>query len=177
MSPAEILHGTGLALRRSLPAASVLLAVLLDLLPVPRGAHHPVAPVLLLAVAYYWMALRPELLPAGVLFLLGLAADAAGGRPLGLTSLALIAGLLAVGICRRLLYLRAFGGLWLGFLAMLGTSGLTAWLAASLWHGALLPFRPVLAEATLSLAVFPLVAWLMSLLLNLLPAEANAPGR
>ncbi|MDF1585209.1 rod shape-determining protein MreD [Marinimicrococcus flavescens] len=173
----DLAHAAALGLRRSLPALTVLLALLLDLLPAPRTGPQPVAPSLLLSVAYYWLALRPELLPTGVLFLLGLVADAAGGQPLGLTPLALLAGHVAVAACRRLLYLRAFGGLWIGFAAMLATSELVAWLVASLWQARLLSLQPAFAEATLSLAAFPAVAWLLSLLLTLLPAPVHAPGR
>lgn len=176
MTGAWLLHLAGLGMRRSLPALTVLLAALLDLLP-GRAAPLPMAPSLLLCVAYYWMALRAELMPAGLLFVLGLAADAAGGQPLGLTPLMLLAGKLAVEACRRVLYLRSFGGLWLGFAAMLLASGLAGWIAASLWQARLLSLRAAFAELTLSAAVFPAIAWLLGLILNLVPVSANAQGR
>lgn len=165
-----------LALRRSLVFASALLAIVLDLLPVPSAAPQAVAPLLAFATVYFWTLQRPDLLSPGAIFLLGLLRDLAGQLPLGLHASSF---LLVLALLRRVprgLLQRSLPLAWLLLLPVLAAVGLWRWLLAALVWMQPAPIRPFLLEAVLTWACYPLVAALLAPVGRFLPRAGYASG-
>lgn len=164
------------ALRRSLVFASALLALLVDLLPLPSAAPEAVAPLLALAVVYHWTVHRPDLFTPGSIFLLGVVRDLAGHLPLGLHASSF---LLLPALMRRVprgLLQRSLALAWLLFLPVLAVVGLWRWLLAALVWMQPAPARPFLLEALLTWASYPLVAMLLAPVGRLVPRSGYASG-
>jgi rod shape-determining protein MreD len=164
------------ALRSLVPLLTGLAAALLDLLPLPDAAPLSLAPFLTVCVVYFWTVYRPDLLSSPAVFVIGLALDATGGLPLGLTALSLLIarGFLMSG--QRFLLRQPFPVVWACFLlVVLGVAALR-WLLASLFWGHAFPVEPVLFEAGLTFAVYPAIGWLLARLQRRLVAAPHAPG-
>lgn len=161
------------ALRWLPPAATMLAGLSLDLLPLT--APGP-APSFTLCLVYAWTVQAAELLPASAIFLAGLALDGVAGTPLGFTSLTLLlvhAGVLAG---RRFLLGTPFAATWAAFALAALAGGGVRWLLAVLWWGQMFPLRPVLAEAALTFAAYPLAGWPVTRLQPPSRLDAHAPG-
>ncbi len=162
------------ALRGLLPFATALLAVLVDLLPLPNSAPQSLAPSLTVCVFAFWTLFRPELMTPLATFVVGLVVDAAGGLPLGLTPLALllVRGALLTG--QRFLVAQPFAVLWGCFVLVALAVELARWLIACLWWRQLLPVEPVLFQTCLTVATYPILSALLSRLNQhvVLPAHA-----
>lgn len=164
------------AWRRSLAFATALLAVLVDLLPLPSAAPQAVAPLLALAVVYHWTVQRPELFTAGSAFLLGLVRDLVGHLPLGLHAASF---LLVPALLRRVPrgpLQRSLPLAWLLLLPVVAAVALARWLLAALVWMQPAPGRTFLIEALLTWAFYPLVAGLLAPVGRLLPRAGHAPG-
>lgn len=152
----------------------MLAALSLDLLPL-TAVPGP-APWFTLCLVYAWTIQAAELLPAVAIFLAGLAIDAVAGTPLGFTSLTLLlvhAGALAA---RRFLLGAPFAAVWAAFALAALAGGGVRWLLATLWWGQMFPLRPVLAEAALTLAAYPLAGWPVTRLQGPSRLGTHAPG-
>lgn len=165
-----------LLLRRSVVFASALLALVVDLLPLPSPAPQAVAPLVTLAVVYHWTVHRPDFLTPGSIFFVGLLRDLAGHLPLGLhaSSFLLVPALLRRvprGPLQRSLPLA-----WLLLFPIVALVGLWRWLLAALVWLQPAPVRPFLLESLLSWAVYPLVAVLLAPVGRVLPRAGHVSG-
>ena len=156
------------------PLLSALSAITVDLLPLPDAAPRTLAPSLLVGVCYFWTVHRPDLLPPLLLFTLGSVLDMAGGMPLGGTALGLLLGRGVVGSWRKFLLQQGVLLIWLAFTPVVLLIGLVRWAALSLLAGGALPLEPVAAEAGLTFAIYPAVAWLLAHLQRRLPVPHHA---
>ena len=146
---------------RILPIASLLMASLLPLLPVPLPGSLALSPALPLMVAYHWTIYCPELLPAPALFAVGMMEDLlAGGLP-GVTALVLLLCREAVLRYRRHFVDRPFVFVWGGFAVTAGAATALAWGVNSLFDLSLLDVRGTLARAALTIALFPGMSFLL----------------
>jgi rod shape-determining protein MreD len=152
----------GQLLRRLVPLATVLLAVVLDLLPLPNTAPQSLSPFFTVCVFAYWALFSPGLMSPVATFAVGLLIDAAGGLPLGLTSLALLVARSALFTGQRFLIAQPFPVLWGCFVATALAVELVRWLVASGYWGRLLPLQPVLFQACLTIAFYPVANALLS---------------
>ncbi len=152
-----------LALReRALPAGTLALAVLVDLLPLPRPAPDALAPLVSLATLLAWALLRPDRIGPVLAFATGLALDLGGGLPPGATGLPfLLAQQLAAGGRGALQDLPPLGQ-WAVALPLAAGACLLRWLLLSLSYGSILPLRPGLFELALTIALYPVVAVLVA---------------
>lgn len=151
------------------PGALGLLLVLIACLPLGLPHLSIVAPMLPLMAVYYWSIYRPELMPAPVVFVIGLVQDALTGAPMGAGALVLV---LVQGVCvsqRRILVGSSFGVGWLGFaMVAAGAAGL-GWLVAALFYLSLVNPIPALVQLGLSVLLYPPVAWVMLRAERLMP--------
>ena len=161
-------------LRRLVPLATVLLAVVLDLLPLPNTAPQSLAPFFTVCVFAYWALFSPGLMSPAVTFAVGLLVDAAGGLPLGLTSLALLVARSVLLTGQRFLVAQPFPVLWGCFVATALAVELVRWLVASGYWGRLLPLQPVLFQTGLTIAFYPVVNALLSRLRQHVVGTAHA---
>lgn len=163
-------------LRRLVPLATALVAVILDLLPLPNTAPQSLAPSATICVFAYWALFCPELMTPAATFLVGLVLDAAGGLPPGLTSLALLLIRSALLTGQRFLVAQPFAVLWGCFLLVALAVELARWLTACAYWGRLLPVQPVLLHTVLTVAFYPVVSAVLSRLHQnvVLPGHAAA---
>ncbi len=148
--------------RALIPTLSTLVLVIIAQLPLAVPYLDRVTPALALIAVYYWSIYRPDLLPAVVVFAIGLIQDLLSGTPVGLTALVL---LLVHGIVvsqRRVFLGMTFLVEWWGFLLVASGAAAFAWLAASLLFATLLPPGPVAAQWLLTVGLYPLLTWLIS---------------
>lgn len=147
--------------RNLAPFAVTVMLALVGLVPVPAPGFAPVAPFLTAIAIYYWAIHRPDLMRPGTAFLIGLLQDLLTGGPLGVNALVLVLIHWTVMNQRRVLMASSFGMMWVGFaLVMLGVA-CVQWLAFSSLNATVLPFKPALFQALLTMAMFPAVAWIL----------------
>jgi rod shape-determining protein MreD len=144
------------------PLVTGLVAAYADLLPLSGSAPRVLAPSLTACIVYFWTVYRPDLLPPLALFVIGVVLDAVGGLPLGLTALALLLlrGFLLSG--QRFLLAQPFAVIWACFLPVVLLLAALRWALAVLFWGRLFPVEPLLIEAGLTVAAYPLVGWLLT---------------
>jgi rod shape-determining protein MreD len=161
---------------RLLPLVLIAAGLLADLAPLPGIGPAGLGPALGFCIFFHFAVLRPAMLPAPALFGLGLAFDLLAGQPLGLTPLVLLTVRWALaGHAARL---AAAGPLaiWAAFLVAAALAEALRWLTFALLLGAPPPLAAPLAQASLSLAAYPVVAWLLGRLDPWLAEGAHAPG-
>ncbi|MBT5074339.1 MAG: rod shape-determining protein MreD, partial [Kordiimonadaceae bacterium] len=73
-----------------IPFLTILFLIIIMVLPYKIPLISDIMPFLTLIGVYYWSVFKPELLPIGVVFILGLLQDVLLGSPLGLMPLLLI---------------------------------------------------------------------------------------
>lgn len=146
--------------RNLAPIAVTVFLVLVGMVPLRLPLYAPVAPALALMAVYYWSIHRPDLLRPSAVFLIGLLQDLLSGSPLGLNALVLLAVHWVVLNQRRYFLTGTFALMWFGFgLVVLGAAFLQ-WAAHSSLNATLLRFDTALGQAMLTLALFPMFAWL-----------------
>lgn len=146
--------------RNVAPFAVTAMLILVAMVPLYLPGYGAVAPGLGLMAVYYWTIHRPDLLRPAFSFGLGVMQDLLGGTPLGSTALVYVLVCWLILTRRRFFLSTGFMMLWVGFgLVVFGAAGLS-WVSHSILQAALLPVAPVLVQALLTAALFPLFAWL-----------------
>lgn len=176
MSAVAGLPATERVLRGLLPSLTALVAILIDALPLPDASPQTPAPLLTVAVVAFWVLHRPDLMSPPRVFLLGLAADAVLGLPLGLSGLSLLAAAAAVGALRRHVRRQPFLAAWVAFALLAALVEALRWAVIGAFDGRLPPVWPAVLEATLTGAFWPPVSLLLTPLAHILPAPDHAPG-
>ena len=161
-------------LRQLAPVLTGFAAVLVDLLPLPNPAPQSLAPFTTVCVFYFWTLYRPDLMTPLAAFLIGIVLDAAGGLPLGLTSLSLllVRSLLLTG--QRFLLAQPFAVIWACFVLVAVAVAAARWALASLWWARMFAMHPVLVETALTAAVYPLIGLLLAKLHQHLSETSHA---
>lgn len=142
----------------SLPLVLTLVAILLAMAPLNLFQGYAPAPDIVLAAVFFWAIFGPQFLPAWAVFVLGLTQDFATGAPIGFWALIY---LLAYGfsLSQRVFFFgRTVRGVWLGFVVVAFVTAFATWIAGSTYFMRWLPLGPILLQAVVSVAVFPLVA-------------------
>ncbi|MCB1882440.1 MAG: hypothetical protein KDG89_00350 [Geminicoccaceae bacterium] len=163
-------------LRRFLPLATAVVAVLVDLMPLPSAAPLAVAPLTTLCVLFFWSVYQPKLLGPPSIFGVCLFLDAAAGLPLGLTALAALLARALLGGRHVLLQAYGFPVLWGCFMLAAAAVLSLRWALACLswWH--LFAFEPILVEILLTVAAYPLISWLLGGMQPWLRGRRHASG-
>ena len=154
------------------PIATVIGAMLLDLLWIPVPGFNVMLPAFPVMAVYCWSAWRPQLLPYTAVFAAGLFEDLLRGTPMGTASLVLLAVQGFVWSQRRYLATRSFEVLWLGFALTAAIAAVVTWCAISFAYRTPLSPWPGAMQYLLSVAVFPLIAFF---LLRIERGMARAP--
>lgn len=171
---AGVLQRLDVVLRRLLPLVTALVAVLIDLLPLPAPGPHGVTSFLTLAVVYFWSLYRPDLLGPGAVFVIGLVYDALAGLPPGLSALVLLLARHVMVSHQRFFFAKSFLVVWCCFVLLAaGTLGLR-WAIGSLWFGRWFDPTPLLLEIAITVALYPALAWVLIRLHAQIPRGAHA---
>lgn len=145
------------AARQITPFALTMALTLLTVLPLQSPGLGVAGPVWTLMGLYYWALYRPDLMPVGTVFLLGLMLDALSGTPLGSNALVFLGTHWLVVNQRRFFYGKSFAVVWLGFGLVAASTFAATWLLTCLWHGTVLDPRGVVFRYLVTVALFPLV--------------------
>ncbi len=160
MSRATLLTAERLA-RLSLPVTTTFLASLFSVISLPMSGYVSVAPGLTLMAIYCWSVWRPLSLPFGAVFLIGMLEDLLRGLPLGLTPLLLLIMQAVVRSQHRHIHGRTFDIFWIGFVLTAALHAILQWIAAVALSGGYVGPEPGLFQLMFSVAVFPILAWLL----------------
>jgi rod shape-determining protein MreD len=168
------LHWLDARLRALVPLTTALLAVLIDVVPLPHAGPAGAAPLATLCVAFFWSVYRPDLFGAGAAFATGLVYGALAGMPLGLTSLVLLLIRQVVVAQQRFFVARSFPVIWCCFVLLAPAALTLRWALCCLWSGHLFAPRPLLLELALTLALYPLATLLLARVHNQMPRALDA---
>ncbi|MCB1971484.1 MAG: rod shape-determining protein MreD [Geminicoccaceae bacterium] len=163
-------------LGRLLPPLTAIVALFIDLMPLPSASPEAIMPSLLVCVVFYWTISRPDLLGIVWIFVLGMVIDGIGGMPLGLTSLVFLVARNMLMPRERFLSTTSFIVIWASFVvaatAVLGMR----WVVACIWYGQLFELRPMVLELALTVAVYPVVSYSLGSIRELLPKANHVSG-
>jgi rod shape-determining protein MreD len=147
--------------RRLLPLGTTLLFLLAGVVVWPIPYIGGMTPSLGLIAVYYWSIHRPDLFRPLAVFLLGLLNDAVNFLPPGLSALVFIAVHQLVLSQRRFFVGQVFSMLWSGFALIMLIAMIFQWLVLSAYNASWMAFLPVLLQASLTIVIFPLPAWVL----------------
>lgn len=156
-----ILHQLDRTARNLVPFAVTILAMLVGMVPLPLPGYGAVSAPFTLMCLFYWVIHRPDLLRPLVVFAIGLLQDLISGVPVGLTPMVLMLAYWLLITQRRFFLGRSFLMLWIGFALVVMGAAAVQWMVFALMTANLLDARPVLVQALLGVALFPVVVWLL----------------
>lgn len=143
--------------RNSTPSLLLLFLVVLGQLPFSLPGDSAVTPYFVLMAVFYWGLHRPDLLPATIVFLVGLLQDALEGEPFGVNAFVLIAVYWFVVSQQRHIGGRAFLVLWLVFAAVGLVAESLRWLLISTLTTTLITPWSVTFEYLMTVALYPIL--------------------
>lgn len=141
------------------PAASVIVACLLTVLPIvsTSGWYPDFGFLVLLA----WRLLRADAWPAWWAAPLGFFNDLVSGHPIGFSVAIWTAAMLALDLIDRRTMWRGYWLEWIFAAVLLLANEAAEWRVAQVM-GASLPFLTVVPPLLISVLAFPIAAWLVS---------------
>ena len=145
--------------RNLTPFGLTLVLVILSVVPLHLPDFQRVAPGLTLMAVYHWAIYRPNLLPASVVFLIGVLQDALTGLPLGISALVFLTVYGVVLSQRRFFAGKPFVIVWLGFALVAAGATVQSWLLMSLFNAAFLNPKAAFYQYVVTAGAFPLLAW------------------
>jgi len=143
------------------PSATLFLLVLASLLPLRSPTLAPVMPSLMLVGVYHWSIFRPDLLPAWAVLCLGLFHDLLFGLPLGSGALVLLLVQRTIHLQRKLFQNATLAILWAIFAGMAALAMGLQWILVAVLAGTLGSGDQMLLQYAVTLASYPVVAWLL----------------
>jgi len=141
-----------------LPATFAIVAVVVANLPISLFGGLIPAPLLALMPIYFWVLVRPDLMPPAAVLGIGLLEDLFSGGPPGLWAAGFLAAYALTDRQRdSFAGLSGFGAI-LGFAAVMGMAAGIAYILASLAYLRPTPLAPLLLEVAVTIAIYPLAA-------------------
>ncbi len=146
------------ALSRDLaPVALTVVLLLLCTLPLRVPAFNVLIPSLPLIAVFYWVLYRPDLMPAGAAFAIGLVEDGLSGTPIGVSAMVLTCVHAGVTVQRRFFAGKSFAIVWLGFAVVATLAFFLAWLLVCAYYGMRVNASGVILQAVVTIGCLPLV--------------------
>lgn len=150
---------TSVGIKMVIPFLSVLFLIIIMVLPYNMPLIGDIMPFLTLIGVYYWSVFKPELLPVGVVFVLGLLQDILLGSPLGLSSLLLVVVQQFIFFQGRQFLERDFLFNWFVFVMLVIGFGFLSWAITSLYFKVFLDYLGVIGQILLTIAFYPIITW------------------
>ncbi|WP_245913465.1 rod shape-determining protein MreD [Caenispirillum bisanense] len=148
--------------RHLVPFVLTLMLILLAATPTHLPGMVRVGPMLSLIGVYYWAVYRPDLMGYGSAFSLGLFEDILTGAPLGSGALMLLITTSIVVSQYKFFNGKSFAVTWWAFALVGLIAAGTKWLAVSLIYGLSADLQTVAVEYLLTLALYPVLGWLLA---------------
>ncbi len=162
-------QGLDTAARTLTPTLVIVALVFLGQLPYSLSGQASVTPYFVLMGVFYWGLHRPDLLPAVVVFVIGLIQDALEGEPFGVNAFVLIAVYWLVVSQQRHFRGRPFLVVWSGFAAAALMADALRWMLISLVLGAALAPWAIMLEFFLTVMFYPALTVAFALAHRTLP--------
>ena len=158
--------------RRLIPAGLSVVFVLVTVVPFPIPGYAAIVPMLALAAVFFWAIHHPGLLPPVVVFAIGLVQDILTGALVGSGAVVLLL-VYAVIVSQRMFFRnKSFLVVWLGFVVVALGAGALNWLFAATFAGQLISAGAPAFQVLVTIAVYPLLTWILHGVYRLLPREA-----
>ena len=135
--------------------------VLVTILPYHAPEATTIIPPLAVMAVYYWGIYRPDLLPKGLIFFVGIFHDALVGGPFGLWPLIYLAVHAVMTAQRRFFLGKKFILEWVGFMLIVPVIFAVIWLVGSLFVGPRGDLLATALQAMVTIIMYPVLAWLM----------------
>jgi rod shape-determining protein MreD len=151
-----------IASRRSFPAASAALALLVLAAPLGIPAQPEIQAALALICVFFWSLFRPDSMTPVVVFFLGLLVDLVGYAPLGVNILTV---LIVHGLAmrwRRVMVRQGFLVVWILFVVIAAGAAVLEWLLTSVLTFHLLPPWPAIFLAAVAAGLYPALATMLT---------------
>ena len=145
--------------RNLTPFGLTLILVILSVVPLHLPDFQRVAPGLTLMAVYHWAIYRPNLLPASVVFLIGVLQDALMGLPMGVSAVVFLTVYGVVLSQRRFFAGKSFAIVWFGFTLVAAGAAVESCLLVSAFNTAFLNPEAALYQYVVTVGVFPILAW------------------
>lgn len=161
MTDSVMEHALGNVLRfltALLPVTMSALLVGLANLPLSLTGGLLPAPILALASVYFWLLLRPDLMPAMAVLMLGLLEDLVSGGPPGLWAAGFVAAYAFTERQRDVLEGLSSLGTLIGFAGSVLVAALIAYALAWAVFLRAPPVAPLMLECVMTVLLYPLVA-------------------
>ena len=147
-----------IAWRYAFPGVSTFTLMLLSLAPFRVPNQAAFLPAVTLTCVWFWSLYRPEAMSPPIVFLLGVFLDLLGFLPLGVGGVTMLITHGLTQWSRRFMARQGFTVVWLMFTAVAFCMSFLNWGLVSLLTLSLIPVRPVLFQAGLAAALYPVVA-------------------
>jgi rod shape-determining protein MreD len=141
-----------------LPFVLAVLLVVLVNLPVSLTGRLLPAPILALGAVYYWLLVRPDLMPPTAVFVIGLLEDVLSGGPPGLWAAGFLAAYVLTDRERDTLAGLSGIGAILGFAGSMLVAAATAYFLVCVVYWRPTPIAPLFLETVISVMFYPLIA-------------------
>jgi len=151
-------------MRGIVPGLFAVGLLLFSVLPLGLPYFGDVRPLLILIAVFYWSIFWPELMPAILVFAIGLGFDLLAGGPPGIMALVL---LLVRGVCisqHRPIVGQTFLVGWLGFSLIAVGAYVMLWLLHSVYYFMLFDPQPLVGQFIITVLFYPLVAWAFTMI-------------
>lgn len=155
---AEFWRGLDRAARHVLPAAIILVAIVLLAIPGVLPVEAELRSGFVMASVFFWTLYRPAALKAPVVALLGVLLGLLGDAPLGLWAILLLLEQAAIGAARRPLLRQGFLTVWAVFGGFVTLISALEWASRAVLDLTLLPVGPILLQGALAILFYPLLA-------------------
>ena len=144
------------------PFALTFVLLVINAIPFHIPGFAQVVPLLSLIGIYFWSVYRPDLMPAAAVFLIGLLHDFISGLPLGVSVLVFLL-VQGAGIAQRSFFSgKSLVIVWFGFIFVAAGALSIEWVLLSILSGELIQPRSALYQFGLTVALFPVLAWLLT---------------
>ncbi len=158
--------------RRLIPAGLSVGFVLVTVVPFPIPGYAAIVPMLALASVFFWAIHHPGLLPPVVVFAIGLVQDILTGALVGSGAVVLLL-VYGVIVSQRIFFRnKSFLVVWLAFIMVALGAGALNWLFASAFSGQLISAWAALFQVLVTIALYPVLTWILHGVQRLLPQEA-----
>ena len=151
------------AARRMVPVGLTLLLMLFAMTPTYVPGMAPVTPMYALMAVYFWSIYRPDLIGYGAVFVIGLLEDLLGATPIGSSALIFLLCQYVVLHQQKFFNAKPFAVTWIAF-ALLGlAASLLRWICVGVaGSSGFTPFGAMFTAFLMTVALYPLVAWLLA---------------
>lgn len=152
---------TGLLLRGCVPSAATALLLLLAALPwaLPHGGV--LLPVCGVVSVYYWSLYRPQQMPLGAAFLLGILIDLLSGEPLGTMALVLVLVQAIASGQQRALAGKSFAVAWLGYMLISASAALVHWIVICAFFVTIVDPTAAIVSHAIGIVLYPILTVLL----------------